>query len=169
MKLFARKNVPNFLSVFRIALSFCLPITRPFSAMFTLFYLLCGISDMADGFLARKIKAESAFGAKLDSAADFVFILSTFFTLLPALNLSKSVLLCIILIALIRLSAVCVSKIRFHKCLFLHTRLNKLAGFSLFLFPLIPQAFRFPATLAVIGICAFASLHELYLLCTASQ
>jgi len=36
-------------------------------------YLLCGISDILDGYLARKLKAQSALGSNLDTFADFIF------------------------------------------------------------------------------------------------
>ncbi len=45
-----------------------------FSALFYVLYFVCGISDITDGFLAGKLDAESSFGSKLDSLADFIFI-----------------------------------------------------------------------------------------------
>ena len=46
----------------------------PFSIQFYIVYLSCGLSDMIDGTIARKTYSTSAFGAKLDTVADFVFV-----------------------------------------------------------------------------------------------
>jgi len=37
-------------------------------------YLLCGLTDMLDGAIARKNNIVSEFGAKLDTFADIVFV-----------------------------------------------------------------------------------------------
>lgn len=46
----------------------------PATAAFWTVYGLCGISDMADGYLARRLHAESKRGAMLDSVADLCFV-----------------------------------------------------------------------------------------------
>ena len=77
------KRIPDFLSVSRIAL--CLPLllvdamTKPFWVL----YLIAGLTDMLDGFLARRWGVESRFGARLDSLADFVFVLAVGYKLFP--------------------------------------------------------------------------------------
>ena len=45
-----------------------------FSILFYMLYLFCGLTDMVDGTVARKIGSASEFGVKLDSAADIVFV-----------------------------------------------------------------------------------------------
>ena len=47
-----------------------------------LFYLIAGLTDMLDGILARRWGVESKFGARLDSLADFVFVLAVGYKLL---------------------------------------------------------------------------------------
>ena len=68
-----RKYLPNLLSALRASLSLLLFALAPFSPIFFALYALCGLSDMLDGFLARRLNCESAFGARLDSLADFLF------------------------------------------------------------------------------------------------
>ncbi len=78
--LFQAKNIPNFLSGYRLV---ALPVL--FWAIYAkerelYVWLLCInlISDILDGFLARKFKWESEFGARLDSTADFGTYLAAF-------------------------------------------------------------------------------------------
>ena len=63
------RNLPNVISALRIAgsigLLFCVVTGWPFWTL----YALCGISDMVDGWLARKLHAETKAGAILDSVA----------------------------------------------------------------------------------------------------
>ena len=67
------KHIPNILSCIRIALSLTLLILLQRPLPFAMLYLLCGLSDVADGWLARRFQAESILGAKLDSLGDVVF------------------------------------------------------------------------------------------------
>ena len=67
------KNTANYITAGRIGLALSLLFVPPLTILFYIVYLLCGLSDMADGLIARKTHTESAFGAKLDSIADFSF------------------------------------------------------------------------------------------------
>ena len=49
-------------------------IPESFSIYFNITYIYCGISDMLDGFIARKSKSESEIGDRLDSTADVLFV-----------------------------------------------------------------------------------------------
>ncbi len=72
-------NIPNLLSSYRI-LAF--PIILWFALtgkqdLFAIFLVVNLLTDVADGFIARKFNLESDFGAKLDSWADnFTYILA---------------------------------------------------------------------------------------------
>ena len=64
------KRLPNLLTLLRMlgaAALIGLDVQRP---AFWIIYALCGLSDMLDGHLARRLHAESALGGRLDSAAD---------------------------------------------------------------------------------------------------
>ena len=86
-----KKQIPNIITAARIALSAALIFTENFSALFYVLYFVCGMSDMADGFLAKKLDAESPFGSKLDSLADFIFVAVTRCGLLLHQSLNASV------------------------------------------------------------------------------
>ena len=72
-------NIPNLLTFLRIALIplfvavFYLPYTwaHAFSA---LIFALAGLTDWLDGYLARRLNQESAFGAFLDPVADKLMV-----------------------------------------------------------------------------------------------
>lgn len=55
------------------------------SAAFLAVFALCGASDAVDGWLARRLDANSAFGAKLDTAADLVLVAVCCAKILPVL------------------------------------------------------------------------------------
>ena len=70
------KNIPNTLSLIRMALSVILLfINNRF--IFLTIYLICGLSDVLDGYIARRYRLETNLGAKLDSLADFIFFITS--------------------------------------------------------------------------------------------
>ena len=64
------KNIANYITISRIIMSIALIATNTFSISFYIIYFYCGISDMLDGFIARKSQTESELGVRLDSVAD---------------------------------------------------------------------------------------------------
>lgn len=54
--------IANVITSFRIVGSIALLITEPFSKLFYIIYLSCGISDILDGYLSRKLKCASKTG-----------------------------------------------------------------------------------------------------------
>ena len=63
------KHIPNILSTLRFLGAICLLSCSPARVAFWVIYGMCGVSDMVDGYLARKLHAESKAGAVLDSVA----------------------------------------------------------------------------------------------------
>ena len=68
-----KKHIANIITGSRVAFSLPLLFIPLTSAWFYVLYMFCGLTDMIDGTIARKTGAVSNFGAKLDTAADFVF------------------------------------------------------------------------------------------------
>ena len=131
------KNVANYISVSRIIMSIILFITETFSTTFYVIYIYCGISDMLDGFVARKSKNTSKLGARLDSIADIIFVIAAIVKILPVLNLSTGIITWIIIIALIKIVNMICSYNYYKKIIWLHTVANKITGILLFIIPLI--------------------------------
>ena len=68
------KRIPNLLSTSRIALCLPLLLVDAMTLPFWVLYLIAGLTDILDGFLARRWGVESKFGARLDSLADFCYL-----------------------------------------------------------------------------------------------
>ena len=81
------KHIPNILSVSRIVLGLPLLLVEVMTMPFWVLYVIAGTTDMLDGFLARRWGVEGKFGARLDSLADFVFVLAVGYKLFPWLKL----------------------------------------------------------------------------------
>ena len=77
----------NTITFFRIAVSIALLFCPAFSPPFYVFYIAAGLSDMLDGFVARKTDTVSKFGARLDTIADFVLVVVCLIKLLPVMSL----------------------------------------------------------------------------------
>jgi len=113
---------------------------------------------MLDGFIARRTKTESDFGAKLDSIADLVFIVCALIKISPLLSLDAWLYWWAGTIALIKIVAWIIALVRFKKWDTFHTILNKVAGLLLFVWPLtitlIPQQYSVLVVLVVATVTA---------------
>ena len=65
--------LPNLVTGLRMIGTFLLLFTKAFSSAFYVIFSICGITDVCDGFLARRTGTTSEFGAKLDSVATVKF------------------------------------------------------------------------------------------------
>ena len=129
------KQLPNALSAARIFLGLALLLLPALSPGFMALYLLCCLTDVLDGALARRLDARSERGARLDSAADLILVAVLIWKLWPVLVLTVYEVFWIATIALIRLSAAVTARLRFGVFGFLHTWGNKLTGMLLGLYP----------------------------------
>ncbi len=164
------RGLPNLLTALRILLSLVLLALTPPGAAFYAVYFLCGLTDAADGWLARRLGAQSAFGAQLDSAADVVFVAVTLWKVLPLVPVGWPEGLWIALIALLRLSAALTARLRFGRFGFLHTWGNKLTGFCLFFFPVsLIGGFSRMALRLLCGLATLTALEELAVELTARE
>ena len=119
---------------------------------------------MVDGTVARKTGAVSEFGAKLDTVADFVFMLVCAVKILPVLRLPVWLWVWTLLIALIKILNIALVFIAKKKLMSIHSVLNKITGFALFLLPLTLTFVE--VTYIVLAICALATVavaQEIYL------
>ena len=132
-------NTADTVTSVRIACSFVLlklPVSSP---EFILIYTLVGLTDVLDGWLARKTGTASDFGAKLDSIADLLFYGMLLFRLLPVLWLSlpAAVWYVVSAVLLVRVLAYTTAAVKYHRFASLHTWLNKLTGGAVFLLPYV--------------------------------
>ena len=116
---------------------------------------------MLDGFLARRWGVESKFGARLDSLADFIFVLVIGYKLFPWLKLPTTLWMMVGLISLVKVINAISSYVAKHRIEFLHTKANKLTGFLLFVSVMtIGQPYFVPVAWVIACIALFAAIQE---------
>lgn len=158
-----KKYIANVITGSRILFSVPLLFIHPSSAWFYALYLFCGFTDMIDGAIARKTESVSKFGARLDTAADFIFMLVCCVRILPQINIHSCLWAWTILIALTKIFNIVLVLIRNKKLISMHTVLNKMTGAALFLLPLTLTFLE--STYSVAAICVLAtvaSVQEAY-------
>ena len=128
--------IANIITGSRILLSLSLFVISPTSISFTLLYLLCGVTDVLDGFLARKLHTESEKGAMLDSAVDLLFAVVYAVRILPLLSVPLWIWIWIAIIAVTKVSGILAASKKAHKLSIEHSLGNKITGLLLFLLPL---------------------------------
>ena len=140
-----------------IALLFC----RPYSGAFYVLYISAGISDMMDGAVARKTNTASEFGARLDSAADFIFVTVCLIKLLPTLAIPVWMSIWTAVIVLVKVSNIVSGYVMGKSFVAVHSVMNKVTGILLFILPLTLRAFDIKHTGAVAcTVAAIAAVQE---------
>ncbi len=132
----AGSMIANTITLSRILFSALLLVFPPSSFIFALLYFLCGITDVLDGFIARKLHTESEKGARLDSAADLFFALIYLVRILPHLNLPLWVWLWTAGIAIVKIAGILAASRKEQRLHIEHSFANKLTGLLVFLLPL---------------------------------
>ncbi len=163
------KSLANALTISRIALSIALLIPSAFSPAFFAIYALAGVTDMLDGFVARRTGTASELGAKLDSIADLVLVIVCFVKMLPAIVVPVWLWVWVALIALVRVATAISGFVVEERLFMLHTTANKVAGLVVFL---VPFAMRFvgltvPAIIAC-AVATFAAVQEGHIIRTGT-
>ena len=155
------KHLPNVVSVLRIAgsigLLFCNVAGWPFWAL----YALCGISDMVDGWLARKLHAETKTGAVLDSVSDIVFVACCAIRMLPVFEIPVWLWVWAGVIVVIKTANQALALVICKRFCFPHSLANKLTGLLLFL--AVPTVFLSVIPIAIVAaVATFAAVQEGY-------
>ena len=158
----------NTITALRIAGTIGLVFLTPFSTAFFAVYALTGVTDVLDGWVARRTHTATAGGAMLDSVADLFFYSVMLLKLRYSLweLLPRSIWWAVGAILLIRLCAYGTAAVKYRRWASLHTYLNKLTGAAVFLLPFFlrtPVAAVYGWT--VCGIAAAASIEEWLIHC----
>ena len=164
------KAIPNCISFSRIIFSLILIFITPLSIAFYAIYIICGFSDIMDGFIARKTVTTSILGAKLDSMADIIMTGVFLLVFYPIVNPATKIVIWIISIAIIRLASMVIAIKKYKTFASLHTYGNKITGLVLFIFPILLPFVH--TTVLMYIICAVASIsaiEELIIQLTSSQ
>jgi len=132
-------NLPNILSLSRAVLMPVLfylvfNITEAnFKALFVVVYIVAGLTDSLDGYIARRYDICTDLGSNLDSYADILYYLGSavFVYVLAKQALIDNIYFFIFTIAMFIMEIV-ISTLKFEKPLFIHTVLSKFSGFMVF-------------------------------------
>ena len=126
----------NIITSIRIICSIALLFSPAISPVFYVLYIVAGFTDMIDGTVARKTNTASEFGSKLDTMADFIFVVVCLIKLLPVMDIPVWLYAWIGIIALIKISNAISGYVVQKKFVAVHTVMNKVTGALLFILPL---------------------------------
>lgn len=125
---------------------------------------------MIDGAIARRMGTVSKFGARLDTASDFVFMLVCCVKILPLMHIPVWLWVWIIIVALIKIFNITLVFIRNKKLISNHSVFNKITGFAMFL---LPQSLTFvDITYSASTICVLATgavIEEVYFIAKGQE
>jgi CDP-diacylglycerol--glycerol-3-phosphate 3-phosphatidyltransferase len=152
-------QLPNIITLLRIAGSMGLLFCDVMGVAIWIIYGLCGISDIVDGWLARKLKCVTKKGALLDSVADICFVACCAWKLLPILELPRWLWLWAGAIVVIKVVNQISAIVMYRRCCFPHTTANKITGFLLFI--AVPMTFWTIIPIVIVAsVATFAAVQE---------
>ena len=150
----------NIITLIRIGLAISLLSIRKYSPLFLILYSICGFTDILDGYIARKTKTESNFGAKLDTISDLLFFIVMFIIMFDIFFKDIICMVFIIIILLIRILSIIIVLKKYNKFAILHTYTNKLTGLILFFIPFFIYLDDANIVMYIIGVIALLSSIE---------
>ena len=160
----------NVITGLRILVSAVLLFCPVFSAIFYVLYLIAGLSDMADGIVARKTNSVSEFGSRLDGVADFVFVSVCLIRVLPVLDIPIWLYVWTAVIFFVKIINIISGYAMQKRFVVVHTTMNKATGVLLFMLPLTLTIV--PLNYSGIPICSvatFAAIQEGHFIRTGKE
>ena len=157
-------DLPDILSLSRVVGAVLLLFTTPLSLLFLAVYGYCCITDVLDGFLARRSRSENRQGQILDSTADIVLTVCLLACLIPFLPWEGWMITWIAIIAVIRIISLGSGSMRFGQIALLHTYGNKISAFLRYLAPFLLAFIDLtPMMVVLCTITTLTSLEDLYI------
>ena len=145
----------------RILCSIALLFFPVFSPSFYTLYIAAGVSDMIDGTVARKTGTVSAFGSKLDTAADLILAAVCLIKLIPVLGIPSWLFIWIAVIALIKTVNIISGYVMYKEFAAMHSVMNKVTGMLLFILPLTSALIDLKYSGAFVSaVATFAAIQE---------
>ena len=160
-----KMGMANALSALRIVLSVALLVPPVLSPTFLALYATSGLTDMLDGFVARRTRTESELGAKLDSAADLALAVVCLVRILPIVVVPVWLWAWVAFIAAVKVLNVVSGFVMGKRLIMLHTTANKVAGLAAFLVPFAIPTFGIAApSIPACVLATFAAVQEGHLI-----
>lgn len=157
-----KKQLPNIISSSRILCAIFLFFLTEISVLFISVYFYCGLSDLVDGKLARKLDAISLLGTKLDTAGDVI----TYLALAKILYIQSLIPVWVIVWLVVAMvgfiASAVISKIRLGKFYFVHSLFGKILGTAAFIIPFVINFVKSNIYLGVVcGIASIAAIESI--------
>ncbi|HCC34263.1 MAG TPA: CDP-alcohol phosphatidyltransferase [Ruminococcaceae bacterium] len=166
----AMKYAASIITSLRLAGAFILFVIKPLSVAFYIVYALCCVSDVLDGYIARKTHTVTKLGAMLDSIADFTLITVSLIIFIPLIAWEAWMLWWAGAIALARILSLGLGFAKYHTFAFLHTYANKAAGIVCACFPILYHTLGLTVTAAVLcGTASLSALEELIIIVSSKE
>ena len=165
------RHIPNMITLSRIPMAVALPFVQYSPAVFWTLYLLCGLSDVLDGAVARSTGTVSRLGERLDTIADIIFVAVWMLLFIPAIDVGRWLWIWTGVIALIKVVNV-ISGLAMKKGFVAkHTLANKATGMLLFLLPMVIlwEDIKVPYIVLVCLLATFTAIQEGHLIRTESS
>lgn len=162
-----KKNIANIITVTRIIGTFIMIFTQVLSVPFYIAYIYAGLSDVLDGFIARKLNIESNLGKKLDSISDLFFYTTMMIKIWSYLvkYLPTFVWVIIWTVLAIRIILYIYIAINKHSLMSNHTIFNKLTGLLMFVLPFIVNSKVFTTySICVTLVALIAAVYEILII-----
>ncbi len=154
-------NMANCITGIRILCSILLLFCPALSSSFYALYSAAGLTDMIDGTVALKTSTASAFGATLDTVADFIFLAAALIKLIPIIDIPMWIAVWAAVIVLIKAINIASGYVMRKRFMALHTTMNKVAGILLFVLPLTLSFMDLRCSATVVCAAAtFAAIQE---------
>ena len=161
-------HIPNIITLSRILMAVALPFVQFAPAVFWTLYLVCGLSDVLDGAVARSTGTVSRLGERLDTIADIIFVAVWMVLFIPAINVGRWLWIWTGIIAFIKVVNV-ISGLAMKKGFVVkHTLANKATGILLFLLHMavLWEVIKVPYIVLVYLLATFAAVQEGHLIRT---
>ena len=159
-----KKNLANYITSIRLVGAICLLFTETLSKPFFIIYVISGITDALDGFVARKLNIVSDFGRKLDSVSDLLFSGIMLIKIVPILLAKTPSYIPILIYIAVGIRALCYIfvGIRFKKFSSRHTIYNKIITGMMFFLPFMTLTdYLIPYCLAILAVGFYSNFDEI--------
>lgn len=130
-----KKNLANILSAIRIIAGACLYLFSDITGGFIAIYVVCGVTDLLDGPVARKFESTSAVGAILDTVGDAITYMALVKILLVKHMIPSWIVYWMLAVLGLHIIAGLVSLKKTKKFYVVHSLFGKILGGSIFVLP----------------------------------
>lgn len=130
-----KKHLANILSAIRIIAGACLYLFSDITGGFIAIYVVCGVTDLLDGPVARKFESTSAVGAILDTVGDAITYMALVKILLVKHMIPSWIVYWMFGVLALHILAGLVSLKKVKKFYVVHSLFGKILGGSIFVLP----------------------------------